>query len=395
MDSIKNIFTKIFDQYIIDINNFYITPLNINIDKYFKNNNICQIINNITKCKVSYIKKILYDTEFQKSIISMKIDNVLYTKILFGDHEFVKNNINKIKFDKTCLKIAIVNSYQDIIETILSKCQDFINTKILKYSVFDNSGNTYQYLCNKYNIVPNIYIIYCSTQYDNDNIFNDIRKIIEPNSETLKIALENNSVKILNILLDNYNLEIEPEWITYPILNAELELTKKIISKYSINLIPDIYYSALLSGSMDMIKYIESVFINIHNNYYLDSQCDKKNIKTDFIKEMCYTKNNKIYFSHVMNYAIQSNKINIVKYIIDIGYGTSLSNIITAIQQADTEILKLLLTVYNHSLPLYVVHNVGINCYINDKIEKLILISNYIEINYKFSVELKQIEKVL
>jgi hypothetical protein len=165
-------------------------------------------------------------------------------------------------------------------------------------------------------------------------------------------------------------ISINKNLITYPVLNNNIQLLLELDKKQLVDWYNELYYSALLSGSMEMVKFIESKIPDIHKNYVLDTSKNKKGQMSLLLMEMIYEINKKKYFSHTINYAIQSGSLEIVKYIHQKGYGITVSNFITAIKQSTLDILNYLCENYFKKLPFYLIHYFGTNSYISNKIEK-------------------------
>lgn len=87
-----------------------------------------------------------------------------------------------------------------------------------------------------------------------------------------------------------------------------------------------------------------------------------------------YVFNGKVYFSHSVNYAIQSGSIDVLRYIINKGYGVTVSNLITAIRQASFDVFEHVLLSLVHigtSIPRYVLYYLSVVSYVPDKLMKL------------------------
>jgi hypothetical protein len=86
-----------------------------------------------------------------------------------------------------------------------------------------------------------------------------------------------------------------------------------------------------------------------------------------------------------MNYAVQSKCLDVVKYVHDLGYGISISNITNAIIYATAEIVEYLVQ-YKTNLPFYLIHYLGFNCYCQEKLEKSKILINHIDLSKKLKV---------
>lgn len=170
----------------------------------------------------------------------------------------------------------------------------------------------------------------------NINLVKLIGKNLMFNEGQLEIALQTNNTEIIKWMLEElkiFNLTFPPHLTKYLILN-----NSSLLNELKIQWIPKLFHSALLSGSWDMIRLIESHFPDLHNKD-LDCSLSKGangnvSLLTD---ESTYVSEGKIYFSHTMNYAVQSENLEIMKYIHGLGYGITISNLLTCINQGNYE----------------------------------------------------------
>ncbi len=163
---------------------------------------------------------------------------------------------------------------------------------------------------------------------------------------------------------------ISKNFAAYAIVNANFKLLDILVEKNLINWNIELYYSALLSGNLDMIQFVDNHIEINHMDRILDSSKTKRGVSSLLITDMIYTVNSKKYFSHIMNYSIQSKNLEVVKLSHQQGYGITVSNFITAIQQSTPEILEYLCQIYNYPLPFYLIHYLGLNSNVSNKLVK-------------------------
>ena len=236
------------------------------------------------------------------------------------------------------------------------------------------------FFAKKYDLMANISILNRAIEFGNLDICQDILEHIAPDTETLNIAFENNHTDIIIMLLkmtETDNISYPKEIISYPIMNNNLEIVKTLENYHAIKWNHELYFSAILSGNLDMIKYIETKFINIHSNFQLDSINYSTKKMNTIINEITYHIMGKKYYSHTMNYAIQSDNIEIVKYFYELGYGITMSNFVTAIKQSKINILKFLCKHYDKKLPYYIIHYFGPQSVVENKIHKAKILYDY------------------
>ena len=172
----------------------------------------------------------------------------------------------------------------------------------------------------------------------------------------------------MKILLSILNI------FTYAILNANIPLIKKLEDRKLMKWPYEFYYSALLSGKMSMVKLVEEKIPDIHQNHILDTSRSHKGkgYSSILLDETIYSIGGAKYFSHTMNYAIQSKNLDIVKYVHFLGYGVSRSNIVTAISTGMTNILSYVLDIYQNDSNLsYLLHYFGLTSFLNNKADNV------------------------
>ena len=370
MNSIENLFEKMFK----NIYNIKNDVLNVKFNeiksKTFEDNFLWEIISSQTIHSNETCKNYLLDTNFQYNFICKHIDNQIYTDILFDKFNEKTNDIDAIK-------IMIVNNKYNMLLNAFE-----FNNEMLSLAAEFGHEKIYFYL-KECGCVPCLHTLRSAAFSNSLEIIKDIHETIEFLPEIVEMAFRMNYTNVIKYLFDN-KIEIKKELIFYPILNAN----KVILKEYDNYVFDDIelVYSAILSGSMEIIKWIETKFNGIHNNFVLDAGHKKKGKDNLFMDDIMYTKNNTKYFAHTMNYAIQSKSLEVVKYIYGLGYGISISNFITAINESSCQILKFLVDAFNKPVPHYLICYLGMNNYCEMKKEKINIIFPLLTLNYKSSV---------
>jgi hypothetical protein len=369
MNTIENLFDCIFKN-IYDIKNDILT---VNFDeikrKTFEDNFLWEIISSQTIHSYETCKNYLLDTNFQYKFICKQI-NQFYADILF-------DKFNEKTNDSYAIKIMIVNNKYNM----LLNAYEF-NNEMLSLAAEFGHEKIYFYL-KESNCIPCLHTLRSAAFSNSLEIIKDIHKTIEFLPEIIEMIFRMNYTNIIKYLFDN-KIEIKKELIFYPILNANKEILKEYENYIFDD--PQLFYSAILSGSMETIKWMETKFNGIHNNLILDAGHKKTGKDNLFMDDIMYTKNNKKYFAHTMNYAIQSKSLEVVRYIYKLGYGISISNFITAINESSCDILKFLVDAFNKPVPHYVICYLGMNNYCEMKKEKINIIFPLLTLNYKSSV---------
>ena len=375
---IQWIFEKIFDQLTLGGNELFVLPFSIIKKKTFDSEKIYEMINKLTGRSLVGIEKYISNLVFQEKFLFARMKKKIYVQILL-------HNIHKIEHlldcgyeaDSMAIQLAVINNHLEILKKI--EYGKFTND-LLSFCAEYSYEQMYFYLREK-GLVPNISVYNKAAIGNSLSILHDVNTQIGISSKILTAAFQTNNNDIILFLLQeatNENIHISPNLVTYPILNSNFEILDQLEKMGLIKWHNELYFSALLSGSMEMVKYLESKLPNIHENYILDtSKTDKKGRSSLLLEDIIYEVGGKKYFSHTMNYAIQSLSIEIVKYIYNLGYGLTISNIITAIKQAPPKILKFLAGRYNKKLPPYLVYYFGTNSFINDKMEKAKILIGY------------------
>ncbi len=173
----------------------------------------------------------------------------------------INNKLNLLKklIDGELLKIKLTND-------LLMYCAEY------------GYNDMYFYLTSL-GLVPNISVYNKAVLSESPKIVTDINNRIAPSSKTLNTAFQVNNTDIIKFLLTECkkeNIHLDSNLVTYPILNSNTELIDFMEQNKLINWHFELYYSALLSGSIPTIKFLEEKIPNIHENRILDSSHSKK-----------------------------------------------------------------------------------------------------------------------
>src|ERR1700733_7820810 len=376
------VFDKIFNQLILSNDEFYQIPFSKIREKTFDNIYVHKLIHQLTNKSEKSIKLYLTNNYF--------ITNHLYSKLKL--HKYVKiimNDILENTFDLNCLKLAMLNRDIEIVQQIIPFIK--LDNELLMIPAEMGNEKIYFYLINL-GLNPNISVYHKAILGNSAEIVKSIIPLISLSKVILESAFQNNNTKILLMIIDEIvkeNIKMKNEIVSYPILNGNMIIVKKLEEFNLIDWLSEtICFSAILSGSLTILYYVESKNPNIHNNFYLDKTNHKKSPL--LFDEITYFLNGNKYYAHTMNYAIQSGSIEMVRYIYNLGYGITESNIITAIKSNLKEILIFLLHNYTGKLHDSILNYFGITSFINDKIElaKILIMNEKINIipTHKFTL---------
>src|ERR1700733_8057053 len=358
------VFDKIFNQLILSNDEFYQIPFSKIREKTFDNIYVHKLIHQLTN-------------KSEKSIKLYK-----YVKIIMND-------ILENTFDLNCLKLAMLNRDIEIVQQIIPFIK--LDNELLMIPAEMGNEKIYFYLINL-GLNPNISVYHKAILGNSAEIVKSIIPLISLSKVILESAFQNNNTEILLMIIDEIvkeNIKMKNEIVSYPILNGNMIIVKKLEEFNLIDWLSEtICFSAILSGSLTILYYVESKNPNIHNNFYLDKTNHKKSPL--LFDEITYFLNGNKYYAHTMNYAIQSGSIEMVRYIYNLGYGITESNIITAIKSNLKEILIFLLHNYTGKLHDSILNYFGITSFINDKIElaKILIMNEKINIipTHKFTL---------
>lgn len=326
---------------------------------------VCHLINKLTYRPESTIKSILSSKQFQKSFLLTKLENALDVAVCMSDIAEIKMHTT---ISKHTLNLVVINGDIEVAKLF----HTFTSANLIYAAEFGHE-QMYFYL-SSLELKPNITIYNKAVQSDNLAIVKNISQHIGISKETIELAFESNHTEIvLHVVSEalEEKIPIPLELVAYAVLNENFELIDKLDKLIPIDWSDDFYYSAVLSGSMPMIKFLETKLPLIHKNHVLDMAKTHKGQKSLLMAETVYVKNGSKYFSHVINYASQSKSVKVLKYVHGLGYGVTLSNIINAIQHGTSEIFSYLVDVYDGSLPAHLWTYFSFGSYVPDKLVKM------------------------
>ncbi|BCS82963.1 ankyrin repeat protein [Cotonvirus japonicus] len=416
---IEWLFDKSFDQLTINSKEIYVLPFEMIISKTFKNSMIHDNIANLSKKSINIIQTYLTNDNFINKFLLTKIKKKLHVAIIVNDMIQVEYLISiGYNIDYNCLKLAVINNKIDVLKFLLDSFHKKIDPDLLAICGEFNREEIYFYLRSK-NLFPNLSVYYKASIGNNLSIIKEISSQITANKKVIENIFKMNHTDIIKYILceiEIQNLKFDENLIIYPIENNNQEILNVLENKFKISWHCELYYSALLSGNMDMIYFLENKLFHehgdIHENHILDTSRTKKGRSSLLIEDIIYQVGDKKYFSHTLNYAIQSNSLEVVKYIYNKKYGLTTSNFITAIKQSTIEILDFLCDSFLHNphsrieeknfykktLPQYILHYFGTNSYIKNKIAKAKILVDYglLDLSYtkKFNVDFYKKESV-
>lgn len=343
-------------------------PHSVYLTKY--ENLVIDAINQVTKASKKVIKKVLdeYYPEHYRVLYQSKI----LSDIILGKH------VNLITERHT--EVAVLNNRLD-----LEMNREHLSTKSLMIAAKYNYESLY-FRLRQLDIDPNISVYYAALNSDNLTIIKDVDKVIAPNKDIILTALETCSEQVAEYLL-NQN-KIKDSWHHVIVYKQFRSLFDKVVWKN------EHYFSALLSGDMEHVKYAEDKLANIHDNHKLDLSNEYKGKSNLLMSETTWFKGGTTYFGHTMNYATQSCELKVVEYVHGLGYGITLSNIVTAIRQGTVEILEYLLDNYHKPIPQYISVYLSVDSFIKDKAKKIKVIFDKINWSKKQSLDDKRREGV-
>ncbi|AEQ32491.1 ankyrin repeat protein [Megavirus chiliensis] len=371
-NTIKWMFEKVFDQLTLNCQELYQSPYHL-IEKRIYNHEIYNLISSCLKINIAEIESYLTDSTFIKSFLFTKIKKRLYVEILLNNLDQIIELVNSgYNIDEISIRLTIINNRYDILKFLVSNKKLHLTQDLLAICAEYSYTDIYFYL-KQHKLMPSIYTFNKAVLGNSLSIVQDISQRIGISKKTLETAFETNNTEIILFLINQAEQEdvvISKNFAAYAIVNANFQLLNILIEKNLINWNIELYYSALLSGNLDMIKFVDNHIEINHMERVLDSSKTKRGVSSLLVTDMIYTVNGKKYFSHIMNYSIQSKNLEVVKLSHQQGYGITVSNFITAIQQSTPEILEYLCQIYNSSLPFYLIHYLGLNSKISNKIIK-------------------------
>lgn len=362
-NTIQFIFEKIFDKKTTKGRDLLTIPYNTIYQYTFGSDTIYQIIHTLTRRPLHTIQQYLQNSTFQQKTLFVNLKNKINVQILLGNYEeMIRLSEYGYQPNDVSLQLAIVNNRLDIIRYFSSLK---LSNGLLMIAVEFGHDEIYFYL-REHGLKPNVHVFYKSIIGNSFKIVSDINSEIGVSKKILEEAFKMDNSEIITLLI-NDDCQISPNLLSYPIMNANMELIQELEKRNLVTWHEELYYSAILSGSMTMIALLERHLPKIHDNFILDTTKSKKGYQSLLTDEMVYQKNGKKYFSHTMNYAIQSGTLDMIQYIYSKGYGITPSNIITAIKIGNLEIFSLVLSYYHTPLDIHIMHYFGMSSYVPNK----------------------------
>lgn len=399
------------------------------LDKAFMNESVHKIISSVSLLPEIFVREYISDKKFIREYLFDKMKKKRQINIMMDefnyDDAYEKYHINYIK-------IALINNHKSLVKFLIDKvmnnavCPISLPTpnhlfscemgtdllklnreeciKLMMLAVEYSDSEIYIDLLKLFDsigivIEPNIHVYNKAIIYANFDVVKMIDDAVSPSPKTLEYSFSSYHDENIMFMIEKSeeeNLTIRSEWFTDLIKNEKIELLEKIRSKLKIETTfwkPEHYYAAILSGNMNVVKYMEGIMnSNLHSSRILDSSKNKRGKRSILMDEMKYLYEGKTYFSHTMNYAVLSNSLQMVKYFKKIGYGITLSNIINSIKKSNDQILTYLIECFQpFSLPDYLIAYFSFNSFSLNKIYmgKILYDSGFKFFNQKSSRNLK------
>jgi len=296
------------------------------------------------------IQMLRHEMKYPLDLPTNDVEKVILKKILGINTDLVLGK-EQSQFNQDSLILAIVNNNFGMIQ----KMPVIVTAQILGLVL--EVGNEEMFFFLKKLCRENITIYHYKKAIlgGSLNLVKEVGQNIMHTDGELELALQTNNTEIIKWMLLDNKKPLPEQFVKYLILNANTELLDLCKPKLSSIL----YHSALLSGSWEMITLISP---------YIDDELDHarsngghRSVLTD---ESTYVKNDKIYFSHTINYAVQSKSLDIVKHVNGQGFQVTTSNLLTCIRQGTVEQLEYLLF-YGELQPYHLLY---LSCHtINDE----------------------------
>jgi len=363
------IFEKIFDQ-MTRGQTFYQEPFAKTFKKIFDNDKIHQLVARLAHYDPKFVKMSLTDRSKIKKFLMGKYWNRINVAILLGEEDNAFNLLQKgYRANTDSLKLSLVNCCTRLLDSLLDKKS--MSGELLSLAAREGYEDVY-FRLREYGLRPNIHVYQQAVLGGSLRILEDVSRIIGVSHRTLELAFQMNSRDNILFLLERAaeeGVRITPKMIGYVLLNDNLELLEILEARGWISRDPELYYDAILSGSMRMVRWIENKIPNVHE--HLDRAHSAVGQRSILLDESVYLKNGKRYFSHCINYAVQSRSEEMLRYLLNLGYGVTFSNIVTALRQSTTTMLQILLRVYPWKIPVHILLYLGPRSYLEDKIGKI------------------------
>jgi len=386
MNNIIWIFEKIWNQILFKSDNIFQFPYKHLREKTFYNEKIWKLIHHKTKLPMQTIQDILTPLSFQKRIIYPYLKNRLNLTILFCQPDAFQNLLEETHpYNTETIRLLVINGRLEMLKLFLERYPQIKITGELLFLAVETAEEEIYFFLRARGLNPNLSIYEKATKCSL-RIIKDIHETIHFNKKILFAAFQGGNREIIKFLMDEAHSEnqpIPPEFLSYVVIEKNLEALDTFFERQPDAWGDELFYAALLSGSMEMVKWAENMKPEIHYDWNLDKSHLKKGKKSPILEDITYLKNGKTYFSHTMNYAIQSKNLEIVQYIYSLGYGVTLSNIITCLTHSTIEILSFVASKYqvyqtthqeNQTLPGFILYYFGFFSLIENKLEKALVL---------------------
>jgi hypothetical protein len=366
--------------------------LEMNLDKlgydYWHNKKIQQIVSDLTHEPIDKVITSLTDINFIKFFLSEFLINKLNCHILFNDTNKIKKYIDYYGYyyDDDSIIIAIINNYESVfLDSIESYNSNTDMTKFLNCCIKTGNDKFYFILKEKKNKITYLTLDYAFS-YSSIQIIRDLSDNIAISKKSITNAFVSNNNDIINYVLelqDAEEIDIDKNLFNYPILNANVLLIDHLKNNYPkyVHFDVNIMYSAILSASIFIVQLVASNLPQITTHKCWLDVAHNNSVTNFLLDDMTYMIDNVRYYSHTINYCVQSDNLEIFDFFYNLGYQITLSNFITCIKQGSTIMLQKLCQCYTHNknicLPIYFILYFGYNSYLSDKKEKLKILIRY------------------
>ena len=360
---IEWMFEKIFDAHFKQ-DDMWQMPFDRIHHKLFNNHVIHEMIATLTKRPIDTVRLYLQNLSYIERFLKERLNSDEIKIIL---NETISDEV----VTERMIHIALVNNRMHMIDGLIDRYEKKLNANFLMYTAELSLEDMY-FLIRKKGVDPNISVLRRAVSGISVRIIEDCLSIVAPTHEIIEIAFQHNNSDILKILIDDCeksSLKISNNMTAYVLANGNYEILNIMDERGLVNWHIDLYYSAILSGSEEMIQFVEMKIPTIHCNHQLDLSNSKKGRRSHLLDDIIYKIKDKNYFAHTMNYAVQSGSLKTVKYIRSLGYGIALTNIISAVSRGYVDILEFLLNDYHRDLPFYLIHYLGITHYNPNKVK--------------------------
>jgi len=342
----------------------------------FENESVHKIISTLSLKPIDDIRKYLRSESFQETYVLSKLRKKIDSNVILGRLDRIEYliaygyvpTINSVR-------LALLNDQFDILNRLicLVELDRKEKSELLGIATEFAAVNVYFYL-RDLDFDPNIQTLNRAVQTDKLSVIKDIATVIAPSKKTLELAFESNHTDTIMFVIEEStkeNIKIESEWLAYPLMSRNTILIDQLLSnaKIKLKLDPTVYYAAILSGSESVLTFVESKMPQIHSEFILDSAKIKSGQKSLLTEEMIYEKNNRKYFSHTINYAVQSKSVEVLAYVYGLGYEITQSNVINAVAYGTPEILTFILENFHGKLPPHLILYLSPESYTKDKIQ--------------------------